>query len=129
MLTKRYLLMRKQVVVTSLFGVVLMSQAVNAAAPSSSVLEWRGFVGGAFVGTDVGLTGQGGGSIQEGVLNINEDGSFTSARAIIVEAHAVDTTGSVPTIKSEFYDGEVNWSISATNVSHAAYDVSNINVT
>ncbi|EJV0279257.1 hypothetical protein ACJZRZ_004239 [Vibrio parahaemolyticus] len=117
--------MKKHAIVMALLSAGLMSQVANA-APSSSVLEWRGFVSGAFAGTDVGLTGQGGGDIQRGELSINDDGAFTSARAIIVEAHAMDTTGATPVIAPEFYDGDVDWTISATNVSHAAYDLSSI---
>ncbi len=117
--------MKKHAIVMALLSAGLMSQAVNA-APSSSVLEWRGFVSGAFAGTDLGLTGQGGGDIQTGELSINDDGAFTSARAIIVEAHAMDTSGSEPVVAPELYDGDVNWSISATNVSHAAYDLASV---
>ncbi|MBY7710867.1 hypothetical protein JJB90_25265, partial [Vibrio alginolyticus] len=51
--------MKKHAIVMALLSAGLMSQAVNA-APSSSILEWRGFVSGAFAGTDIGLTGQGG---------------------------------------------------------------------
>ncbi|EPW6725672.1 hypothetical protein ACWONS_004777 [Vibrio parahaemolyticus] len=118
--------MKKHAIVMALLSAGLMSQVANA-APSSAVLEWRGFVGGAFAGTDIGLTGQGGGDIQTGVLAINDDGAFTSARAIIVEAHAMDKTDPLaPTISSEMYEGDVDWSISATNVSHAAYDLSKV---
>ncbi|ALR95507.1 hypothetical protein [Vibrio alginolyticus] len=119
--------MKKHAIVMALLSAGLMSQAVNA-APSSSILEWRGFVSGAFAGTDIGLTGQGGGDIQTGELSINDDGAFTSARAIIVEAHAMDDTGPEPVISPELYDGDVDWSISATNVSHAAYELSDIAV-
>ena len=117
--------MKKHVIITALLSAGLMSQAVYA-APSSSVLEWRGFVSGAFAGTDIGLTGQGGGDIQTGELSINGDGSFNSTRALIVEAHAMDTSGAEPVVTSELYDGDVDWSISATNVSHAAYDAANV---
>ncbi|EHK6028643.1 hypothetical protein C4G53_RS23880 [Vibrio parahaemolyticus] len=118
-------MMKKHAIVMALLSVGLISQAVNA-APSSSVLEWRGFVSGAFAGSDIGLTGQGGGDIQTGELSINDDGAFTSARAIIVEAHDVDTSGSTPVISSDLYAGDVDWSISAINISHAAYDLSKL---
>ncbi len=117
--------MKKHAIVMALLSAGLMSQTVNA-APSSSALEWRGFVGGAFAGTEVGLTGQGGGDIQTGVLSINDDGAFTSARPIIVEAHAMDTSGPEPVISPDLYSGDVDWSISAINVSHAAYDLGSI---
>lgn len=117
--------MKKHAIVMALLSAGLMSQVANA-APASSVLEWRGFVNGAFSGTDIGLTGQGGGDIQTGVLSINGDGAFTSERAIIVEAHAMDDSGAEPVISPELYAGDVAWSISATNVSHAAYDLSSI---
>ncbi len=118
--------MKKHAIVMALLSAGLMSQVANA-APSSSVLEWRGFVSGAFAGTEIGLTGQGGGDIQTGELSINGDGAFTSARAIIVEAHAMDTTvPASPVISPDFYSDDVAWSISATNVSHAAYDLSSI---
>ncbi|EJE8675980.1 hypothetical protein M5236_004707 [Vibrio parahaemolyticus] len=118
--------MKKHAIVMALLSVGLISQAVNA-APASSVLEWRGFVSGAFPGTDIGLTGQGGGNIQTGVLSINDDGAFTSARAIIVEAHSMDKTDPTnPVVSPELYDNEIDWTVSAINVSHAAYDLSKI---
>lgn len=117
--------MKKHAIVMALLSVGLMSQAVNA-APTSSVLEWKGFVKGAFNGTDIGLTGQGGGDIQAGELSIERDGAFTTERAVIVEAHAMDNSGAEPVITSEMYEGDVNWNITATHVSHEAYDLADI---
>ncbi|QKS98630.1 hypothetical protein HUO05_25860 (plasmid) [Vibrio alginolyticus] len=113
--------MKKNAMIMALLSAGLMSSIVNA-APASTTLEWRGFVGGAIDGSDITLTGQGGGDIQKGVLSVSDDGSFATERAIIVEAHAIDESGNV----LDFYDGDVAWNISATNVSHAAYDVNDI---
>lgn len=118
--------MKNKAIAMALLSAGLLSQAVSA--KSTSVLEWRGFVGGAFPGSDIGLTGQGGGDIQLGQLSVDGDGAFTSSRAIIVEAHGIDNTSGTPTIKPELFDGDVDWSIAATNISHAAYDVTRVKV-
>lgn len=120
--------MKKQAMVMALLSAGLMSQAVNA-APSSSVLEWRGFVPGAFAGSDMGLTGQGGGDIQTGELTFDESGNFSTVRSIIVEAHAMDATDPTVVDLETLYEGSVDWTISAPNVSHAAYDASGLTFT
>ncbi|TNZ86770.1 hypothetical protein CGK40_24295 [Vibrio parahaemolyticus] len=120
--------MKKHAIVMALLSAGLMTQAVNA-APASSMLEWRGFVSGAFDGTDIGLTGLGGGDIQMGELNVDSDGAFSSARPIVVEAHAIDDSGTEPVVSEEMYgDSEVAWSISSTQVSPAAYDLASVQV-
>ncbi len=120
--------MKKQMLAVMLLGAGLMSHAVSA-APSSATLEWRGFVPGAFEGTAIALTGQGGSDIQTGELTFDDTGALSTVRAITVEAHAVDTDDvdpTITTISDELFTGTVNWSISAPNVSHAAYNVADL---
>jgi len=118
--------MKKQVMMMAVLSAGLIGQSVHA-APASTTLEWVGFVPGVFDGSDIGLTGQGGGDIQAGVLNVEEDGAFTSQRPIVVEAHEmIDTSalgdGSQFGAGPELYDGDVDWSLVSTSVTHSAYD-------
>lgn len=123
-------IMKKNAVVIALLSAGLMSQAVNA-APSKSILEWTGFVGGAFAGTDVGITGLGGGRIQPGTLDEidKETGAFKSTRPIVVEAHAIDQADTAPVISADMYEGDVTWRVSAPSISHMAYIKSKVDVT
>ncbi len=122
--------MKKHVLTLALLSAGLFTQVANA-GPASSVLEWRGYVSGAFAGSDIGLTGLGGGSIDVGALSIDEDGALTTERAIIIEAHAMDKTDpSAPVIdKENFYDGDVKWTVTGSNINHPAYDVTKLEVT
>ncbi|MCR9352123.1 hypothetical protein [Vibrio alginolyticus] len=115
--------MKKNAMIIALLSAGLMS-SVATAKPASSVLEWRGFVDGSFDGSDIALTGQGGGDIQKGVLTIAKDGSISTDRAIVVEAHEVDESGAV----QDLFGGDVAWNISATSVSHPAYDAKDITI-
>lgn len=119
--------MKKSLVTIILLSAGLMSQVVSA-APASSMLEWQGFVPGSFDGDEIGLTGQGGGDIQTGVLTVASNGTFTSQRPIVVEAHAIDSSGASPVVSPDLYSGDVDWSISSTNISHAAYKASDVTV-
>jgi hypothetical protein len=118
--------MKKQAMMMALLSAGLIGQSVHA-APSSATIEWVGFVPGVFNGNEIGLTGQGGGDIQAGVLNVEEDGAFTALRPVVVEAHEmIDTSaaqdGSQMEPGPELYDGDVDWSLISTAVTHIAYD-------
>lgn len=99
--------------------------AMAADAPAQALLQWTGYVGGTFNSSTIGLTGQGGGEIQDGLLSVEDTGEFVSERAIVVEAHPLEADG-VTLDKVNFYEGEVNWNISGVSVNNAAYDVANL---
>ncbi|CAH1602056.1 conserved exported hypothetical protein [Vibrio jasicida] len=118
--------MKKQAMMMALLSAGLIGQSAHA-MPSTATLEWTGFVPGVFNGSDIGLTGQGGGDIQAGVLKIEEDGAFTALRPVVVEAHEmIDTSvtqdGSQMEPGPGLYDGDVVWSLLDTSVTHTAYD-------
>ncbi|HIF9056625.1 TPA: hypothetical protein ACX6MG_000616 [Photobacterium damselae] len=95
--------------------------AVQAAeAPAQALLQWTGFVGGSFDSSTIGLTGQGGGDITPATITIQADGTFSSDRAIVVEAHQIDKT--TKEVKSDLVVGGVDWNLSAVNINHPAYD-------
>lgn len=126
--------MKKQVMMVALLSAGLIGQSVHA-APSSAIIEWVGFVPGVFNGNEIGLTGQGGGDIQAGVLNVETDGAFSALRPVVVEAHemidiSADLDGSLLGPGPELYDGDVDWSLISTSVTHVAYDAaSDITIT
>ena len=110
---------------------VMMTAGAAQAEPAQALLEWSGWVGGTFNSADIALTGQGGGEIQKGLLNIKDDGTFSTARAIIVEAHATEDDGNGNMVAApELYDGDVDWDYTAPSIDHinGAYDVSNVKI-
>lgn len=91
-----------------------MATGVHA-QPAQAMLEWHGFTGGVFNSSEIALTGQGGGDILRGVLQVQEDGTFTTTRPVVVEAHATkeEVPGSgVFIADTEFFDGDVKWTLS-----------------
>ncbi|WP_146153860.1 hypothetical protein [Photobacterium sanctipauli] len=100
------------------------------AEPAQALLEWQGFVGGVFNTDEIALTGQGGGEIQEGELNIQPDGTFITEKGIVVEAHeSVDDGSGNFEAGDALYNGDVDWSLAFTDISVEAYDVNQLVVT
>ncbi|WP_104038746.1 hypothetical protein [Vibrio jasicida] len=121
--------MKKQAMMMALLSAGLIGQSVYA-APSSANIEWIGSVPGAFNGDEIGLTGQGGGDIQQGELNVEKDGAFSTRTLVNVEAHEmIDTSllqdGSQLEPGPEMYAGDVDWSLINASVAHVAYDAEN----
>jgi len=113
--------MKKQAMIIGLLSAGLIGQSVHA-DPSIVVIEWTGTVPGVFNGTEIGLTGAGGGEIQAGTLNIQNDGSFTSLTPIVVEAHEMITDAGGDMVPGpQLYNGKVDWELVGTSVTHAAY--------
>ncbi|HIF9228188.1 TPA: hypothetical protein ACX6QJ_002121 [Photobacterium damselae] len=101
-----------------------MFAAQAAEAPAQALLQWTGFVGGSFDSSTIGLTGQGGGDITPATITIQADGTFSSDRAIVVEAHQIDSA--TKEVKADLVEGGVNWNLSAVNINHPAYDGSKL---
>ncbi|EGQ8057184.1 hypothetical protein HPX47_004642 [Vibrio alginolyticus] len=94
--------------------------------PAQALVQWTGFVPGVFNTSEIALTGQGGGDIVPGLLAIDETGTFTSERAVVVEAHAseelVEGSGEW-TATTDAYAGDVDWTLTGVGINNAAYDV------
>lgn len=118
--------MKKQLLSAVIFATLGSASIGVQAAPAQGLLEWTGFVDGIFNSTEIALTGQGGGDIQKGLLNIQETGEFTSARAIVVEAHKTIDNAGVIEADADLYEGDVNWNLANQSVSHSGYDVNSI---
>lgn len=112
----------KKTAIILLLSIGLANQAVNA-KPAEAQLNWSGVMPGSIMGTDVALTGAGGGELAEGELIIKETGAFTTKNAILVEAHGV---GSGSTVSKELYDGYVAWGISSATIDHPAYEATDL---
>ncbi|MCS0540270.1 hypothetical protein NXY55_09730 [Aeromonas veronii] len=110
-------------------SLVLMSAAANAALPTDQAIEtltWKGFVPFSVASDDIVITGDLGGPIRAGYLNVEEDGTFTST-AINVEAH--DNTGDavIPVIGDPVV-GDVVWGLASYTVDASTTDMSGANI-
>ncbi|NVH47963.1 hypothetical protein [Photobacterium damselae] len=101
-----------------------MFAAQATEAPAQALLQWTGFVGGSFDSSTIGLTGQGGGDITPATITIQADGTFSSDRAIVVEAHQIDPK--TKEVKTDLFGDGVDWNLSAVNINHPAYDSSKL---
>ncbi|HIF9495344.1 TPA: hypothetical protein ACX6SZ_003879 [Photobacterium damselae] len=95
-----------------------------AEAPAQALLQWTGFIGGTFDSSTVGLTGQGGGDITPATITIQADGTFSSDRSIVVEAHQIDKA--TKEVKTDLVVGGVDWNLTSVNINHPAYDGSKL---
>lgn len=73
-------------------AVTMASGAVNAADEATAEAIWTGFIGSSVPGNNLIITGQGGGDIGKGSLNIENDGTFKSSVAVVLEARDYDDT-------------------------------------
>ena len=113
--------MKKQAMMMALLSAGLIGQNVYE-TPSSKNIEWIGVVPGGINGDQIALTGENGGTLRQGELSITEDGAFTTRLPVTVEAHKmVDDNGTlVP--GTDFYSGDVNWTLGSIYVTNPAYD-------
>ncbi|HDO1318045.1 hypothetical protein [Aeromonas veronii] len=126
--TPRGIKMKKSMIVMA-SGLVLMSAAANAALPTTQAAEtltWKGLVPFSVASDDIVITGDLGGPIRAGFLNVEKDGTFSST-AINVEAH--DNTGdaAAPVIGDPIV-GDVQWGLASYSIDASTTDMSGANV-
>ena len=120
--------MKKSMIVVA-SALVLMSAAANAALPANQAAEtltWKGLVPFTVTSDDIVITGDLGGPIRAGFLNVEQDGTFSST-AINVEAH--DNTGdtTAPVIGDPIA-GDVVWGLASYAIDASTTDMSGANV-
>lgn len=103
------------------FGLVLVSAVANAATPAAETLTWKGVVPFSVAGDEVVITGDMGAPVTAGVLNVNDDGTFTSS-TINVEAHKNTGTVAVPVIGDPI-SGDVVWNLADTLINASETDM------
>ncbi|MGL5090971.1 MAG: hypothetical protein ACRC8B_08540 [Aeromonas sobria] len=120
--------MKKSMIVVA-SSLVLMSAAANAALPANQAAEtltWKGLVPFTVASEDIVITGELGGPIRTGFLNVKEDGTFSST-AINVEAH--DNTGDVAApVAGDPIAGDVVWGLATYSIDASTTDMSGANV-
>lgn len=120
--------MKKSMIVMA-SGLVLMSAAANAALPATQAAEtltWKGLVPFSVASDDIVITGDLGGPIRAGFLNVEKDGTFSST-AINVEAH--DNTGdAVAPVTGDPIVGDVVWGLASYAIDASTTDMSGANV-
>ncbi|MBT0201542.1 hypothetical protein HAS26_25110 [Vibrio campbellii] len=105
----------------ALLSAGLIGQNVYALSSTSNI-EWVGVVPGGINGDQIGLTGQNGGTVNQGELTITQDGAFTTRLPVTLEAHEMVDDGGVLVPGPNFYPGEVNWTLGSVYVTNPAYD-------
>ncbi|MFV0486448.1 MAG: hypothetical protein ACK5NL_04610 [Vibrio fluvialis] len=127
--------MKAKILVAAVASALVSGAAFAEGEPAQALLQWTGYVTGVFNTSEIALTGQGGGAIQAGLLKIAEDGTFSSERAVTVEAHAseVDDAGTPLEPSDDTYEaadaaysGDVAWSLTGVAVSNSAYDLNQL---
>ncbi|ABU74999.1 hypothetical protein HAS37_20190 [Vibrio campbellii] len=116
--------MKKQAMMMALLSAGLIGQNVYALSSTSNI-EWVGVVPGGINGDQIGLTGQNGGTVNQGELAITQDGAFTTRLPVILEAHEMvdDGTNSGNLVPGpKFYSGDVDWTLGSVYVTNPAYD-------
>ncbi|OHY96858.1 hypothetical protein BJD16_00970 [Aeromonas sobria] len=120
--------MKKSMIVMA-SGLVLMSAAANAALPTTQAAEtltWKGLVPFSVATDDLMITGDLGGPIRAGFLNVEKDGTFSST-AINVEAH--DNTGDAASpAAGDPIAGDVVWGLASYAIDASTTDMSGANV-
>ncbi len=120
--------MKKSMIVMA-SGLVLMSAAANAALPTTQAAEtltWKGLVPFSVATDDLMITGDLGGPIRAGFLNVEKDGTFSST-AINVEAH--DNTGDAAgPVAGDPIAGDVVWGLASYAIDASTTDMSGANV-
>lgn len=101
---------------TIIAALVLSSNAM-AADPSASVV-WSGLVPGSVEGSDIKITGLGGGAFRNGTLSVAPDGTFTSSE-INLESRLVANGG----LK------EATWTLSNSVVKYGSSDAASAKLT
>ncbi|WP_111809463.1 hypothetical protein [Aeromonas allosaccharophila] len=120
--------MKKSMIVMA-SSLVLMSAAANAALPAKQAAEtltWKGLVPFSVASDDIVITGDLGGPIRAGFLNVQKDGTFTST-AINVEAHENDGDATAPVIGAPVV-GDVQWGLATYAIDASTTDMSGANV-
>jgi hypothetical protein len=111
-------------------GVLLFAANANAAllpTQAAETLTWKGLVPFSVASDKVVITGELGGPIRAGFLNVKTDGTFSST-AINVEAH--DNLGDATTpVVGDPVSGNVKWGLAAYTVDASTADMSGANLT
>ncbi|GLR03866.1 hypothetical protein GCM10007906_14530 [Vibrio hyugaensis] len=64
-------------------AMTMVSGAANAADEALADAIWSGVVGGSVPSSNLIITGESGGDIQQGTLYVNQDGTFTSSNVVL----------------------------------------------
>ncbi|MGF1703060.1 hypothetical protein L4D09_22485 [Photobacterium makurazakiensis] len=117
--------MKKQVLtvaVAAVFGASLSLSAFASENAAEETLIWAGTIPGGFIGSDIALGSPTGDSIQQGQLNANEDGTFSST-IVPVRAFALkDDNGEQVLDPDTWYPDAVNWWVRNSAVTHNGVD-------
>ncbi len=108
--------MKKQLLSAVIFATLSVASINVQAAPASAALHWEGYVDGYILGTEIAITGESGGAIVDGVLDVAEDGTFITTSPISVEARDYDGTDI-----GDMFSGGVDWTLTNSNISHGSY--------
>ena len=118
---------KSKAVMTSLL--LAMSAGANAALPATQAAEtltWKGLVPFSVASDGVVITGDLGGPIRTGFLNVKTDGTFTST-AINVEAH--DNTGDAAApVAGDPVSLPIFWGLASYSVDASTTDMSGANM-
>lgn len=120
--------MKKRTIVMSSL-LLAMSAGAHAALPATQAAEtltWKGLVPFSVASDDIVITGDLGGPIRAGFLNVKTDGTFTST-AINVEAHDNTGVAAAPVIGDPI-SGNVKWGLASYAVDASTTDMSGANM-
>lgn len=118
---------KSKIVMTSLL--LALSAGAHAALPATQAAEtltWKGLVPFSVASDDIIITGDLGGPIRAGFLNVKTDGTFTST-AINVEAH--DNTGDAAApVVGDPVSNPIFWGLASYSVDASTTDMSGANI-
>jgi hypothetical protein len=123
-------LIMKKSVITMAAGLLIMSAGANAAllpTQAAETLTWKGLVPFSVASDDIVITGELGGPIRAGFLNVKTDGTFTST-AINIEAHENDGDATAPVVGLPITATSVDWTLQSYAVDASTTDMSGANV-
>ncbi|HIF9340570.1 TPA: hypothetical protein ACX6RU_000614 [Photobacterium damselae] len=108
----------------------LCAMSAGAFASGSSVpVKWFGTVPGVLPGSDIIITGLNKGDVQDGILIVENDGTFVSQDTVALESHSYtpeDATAGTSAIVGDLVNAE--WSLKTVAVVPGSYDAKNIKV-
>ncbi|HIF9415938.1 TPA: hypothetical protein ACX6SD_003861 [Photobacterium damselae] len=118
--------MKAAMKVLTIAGLCAMSAGAFA-GNSTAPVKWFGTVPGVFPGSDITITGPAKGDIQDGILMVDNDGTFVSQDVVTLESH--DYTPKDGTTEAATGDlKEATWTLSNVAVIPGSYDTSDIKV-
>ncbi|KAB1182438.1 hypothetical protein [Photobacterium damselae] len=121
--------MKKTMTTLAIAGLCAMSAGAFAASNPQANVQWFGTVPGVIPGSDLTITGANGQEILDGVLMIENNGSFVSQDKVTLEAHAYtpeDVDAGTPAVIGDLVDAK--WSLENVSVIPGSYNSDNIKV-